>query len=253
MSSTTPSATRKSARLTRLQVEKRQAVFNRLRLGDLRHRHALSGQQHHLGPTPGHNRHRAAADEPRQPPALIVTDLSHLHSLGHDWGLSSRGPTLGTVTYDIIFAGRRPGRTLLETLEDRAAEHDPDAESAPVLLTAAQRAAWERILQRVTAEVGPVTSQEYLYSLTLWRDGSAGRLQMDYVGDSADIEIPYGYPGKAALPIIAEAYRVAHIVEEATGLEGFDGQTEQPIAVGDIEAAAAKLAGIARWAQDNLT
>ncbi|SDM68909.1 hypothetical protein SAMN05216259_101189 [Actinacidiphila guanduensis] len=160
---------------------------------------------------------------------------------------------MGTVTYDIIFARRRPGLTLLETLEDRAAEHDPDAEPVPLLLTTAQRAAWELILRRVTAEVGPVTSQEYLYSLTLWRDGPAGHLQLDYAGDSADIEIPYRYPGKAALPIIAEAYRVAGIVEEATGLEGFDGQTEQPIAVGDIEAAAAKLAGFARWAQDNLT
>ncbi|MEC3994116.1 hypothetical protein VSR01_11385 [Actinacidiphila sp. DG2A-62] len=157
------------------------------------------------------------------------------------------------MTYDIIFARRRPGRTLLETLEDRAAEYDPDAESVPIVVTTDQRAVWERILQRVTAEVGPVTSQEYLYSLTLWRDGPAGHLQVDYAGDSADIEIAYRYPGKAALPIIAEAYRVAHIIEETTGLEGYDGQTEQPIAVGDIEAAAAKLAGIARWAQDNLS
>ncbi|WP_405444179.1 hypothetical protein [Streptomyces niveus] len=157
------------------------------------------------------------------------------------------------MTYDITFARRRPGRTLLETLEDRAAEYDPDAEPGPMRLTAAQRAAWERILQRVTAEVGPVTSQEYLYSLTLWRDGPAGHLQLDYIGDSADIEIPYRYPGKAALPITVEAYRVARIGEEATGLEGFDGQTEQPTAVGDIETAAAKLGGIARWALDNLT
>jgi hypothetical protein len=157
------------------------------------------------------------------------------------------------VTYDITFARRRPGRTLLETLEDRTAEYDPDAELVPMRLTTAQRAAWERILQRVTAEIGPVTSQEYLYSLTLWRDGPAGHLQLDYAGESADIEIPYRYPGKAALPIAAEAYRIAHIVEEATGLEGFDGQTEQPTAIGDIETAAAKLGGTSRWAQDNLT
>ncbi|MFE0629248.1 hypothetical protein ACFW3D_20095 [Streptomyces sp. NPDC058864] len=157
------------------------------------------------------------------------------------------------MTYDITFTRRRPGRTLLESLEDRAAEYDPDAEPAPMRLTTAQRTTWERILQRVTAEVGPVTSQEYPYSLTLWRDGPAGHLQLDYAGESADIEIPYRYPGEAALPIVEEAYRVARVVEEATGLEGFDGQTEQATAVGDVATAAAKLGGIARWAQDNLT
>ncbi|MFF2511721.1 hypothetical protein [Streptomyces sp. NPDC058086] len=96
-------------------------------------------------------------------------------------------------------------------------------------------------------------SQEYLYSLTMWRNGPAGYLQLDYAGESANIEIPYRYLGKPALPIAAEAYRVARIVEEATGLEGFDGQIEQPIAIGDIASAAVKLGGIARWAQDNLT
>ncbi|MFB7335258.1 hypothetical protein ACFC00_27005 [Streptomyces adustus] len=156
------------------------------------------------------------------------------------------------MSYDITFA-RRPGRTLLETLEDRAAEYDPDAEPEPMRLTTARRAAWERILQRVTAEVGPVTSQEYLYSLPMWRDGATGHLQLDYAGESAHIEIPYRYPGKVALPIAAEAYRVARIVEEAIGLEGFDGETEQPIAIGNIESAVAKLGGIGQWAQDNLT
>lgn len=60
-------------------------------------------------------------------------------------------------------------------------------------------------MRRISREIGPVTTQEYPYSLTLWRDGPAGWLQLDYAGDSAGIEIPYRYPGREALPIMAEA------------------------------------------------
>jgi hypothetical protein len=44
-------------------------------LGDLRYRHALRGQQDHLGPSPRHHRAGAAADSPQQPISLIVIDL----------------------------------------------------------------------------------------------------------------------------------------------------------------------------------
>lgn len=132
MSSTTPSATRKSASLVRLQVENAQAMLGRLgfgdlgdvtafrqgeglrpatfvlrverfeavgvevvdhipdpvrtrerHLGDLRHRHALRGQQHHLGPPPGHHRPGSPADDPQQPPALVVINLPDPHALSH--------------------------------------------------------------------------------------------------------------------------------------------------------------------------
>ncbi|MFF4249004.1 hypothetical protein ACFYY2_31700 [Streptomyces sp. NPDC001822] len=49
--------------------------------------------------------------------------------------------------------------------------------------------------------IGVVTTAEFPYSLTLWRDGAAGHLQLDYDGDSASIENPYRYPGNKALPL----------------------------------------------------
>jgi hypothetical protein len=52
-------------------------------LGDLRHGHALRGQQHHLGPPPGHHRPGAPADDPQQPPTLVVIDLADTYSFGH--------------------------------------------------------------------------------------------------------------------------------------------------------------------------
>nr|WP_238419214.1 hypothetical protein [Streptomyces taklimakanensis] len=45
-------------------------------LSDLRHRHALHGQQHHPGSAPGHHRPDAAADDPQQQPPFVAVDLS---------------------------------------------------------------------------------------------------------------------------------------------------------------------------------
>lgn len=159
----------------------------------------------------------------------------------------------GPVTYDITFVRRPEGRTLLEALEDHNAGFDGDADPEPLRLSDDQRAVWERLVERITQEIGPVTSEEFLSSLTLWRDGPAGHITLDYYGDSVGIDIPYWYQGDAALPVITEAYRMARVVEEVTGMEGFDGQAGQPTATGDLMGAAAKLGGVSRWARENLT
>ncbi|MEU8698829.1 hypothetical protein AB0C61_14340 [Streptomyces sp. NPDC048680] len=157
------------------------------------------------------------------------------------------------MTYDLLFIRRRSGMTLLEAFDERAAGYDPDAELALMSVNEEQRAVWERIMQRITTSIGPVTSEEYPYSLTLWRDGAAGHLQLDYDGDSASVEIPYRYSGEGALSMATEAYRIAHIVEEESGLTGFDFQTDRPTTPGDVRRAAARLGGITDWAQENLT
>lgn len=146
-----------------------------------------------------------------------------------------------------------PGRTFDETLEEINSTYDPDAELKSMSLTRDQRAVWDRLIQRISREVGPVTTEEYSYSLTLWRDGPAGRLQLDYAGDSANIEIPYRYSGQQALLITAEAYQIARMVEEESGLEGYDYEVDQPVRTGDSDVAAVKLGGVTRWAQENLT
>ncbi|MFC5724333.1 hypothetical protein ACFP1Z_29685 [Streptomyces gamaensis] len=54
------------------------------------------------------------------------------------------------MPYDITFIRRLPGRTLVETLDHRNQDYDPDAEPEPMELTSAQRAAWEEIVRRVS-------------------------------------------------------------------------------------------------------
>ncbi|ROV68007.1 hypothetical protein D3105_13640 [Streptomyces globisporus] len=58
---------------------------------------------------------------------------------------------------------------------------------------------------------------------------------------------------REASPIMAEAYRIGRMVEEECGLEGYDGEVEQPVRTDDIEVAASRLGGLARWAQETLT
>ncbi|WP_042374527.1 hypothetical protein [Streptacidiphilus neutrinimicus] len=157
------------------------------------------------------------------------------------------------MTYDIYFLRVEPGRTFDETMQEVNSAYDPEAEPDPMNLTGDQRAVWDRLTQRISREVGPITSEEYLYSLTLWRDGPAGHLQLDYAGDSASIEISYRYPGQAALPIMAEAYRIARMVEEECGLEGYDAEVDQSIRTGEVDVAAAKLGGVSHWAHSHLT
>jgi hypothetical protein len=94
------------------------------------------------------------------------------------------------VTYDIYFVRPQTGRTLLQTLEAANAEFDLDAEPEPLRLTPQQRAAWDRIAQRVMRELRPASCEEFLYTLSLRREGPEGAVQLDYSGTSASIHIP---------------------------------------------------------------
>ncbi|MEV6672189.1 hypothetical protein [Streptomyces sp. NPDC051162] len=159
------------------------------------------------------------------------------------------------MTYDITLVRVQPGLTLQETLDRLNAGFDPDADPPlPLLrLTDAQRAEWDRILDRVSQEIGSVQSQEYLYSLTLETVGPPGRVQLDYYGDTADIEVPYRHSGPAASAVMELAYRMARIVEEESGLTGHDFEVGQPTRTGDPLKAAARLSGVSDWAQHHLT
>lgn len=157
------------------------------------------------------------------------------------------------VTYDIMLVRVQPGLTLHETLDRLNAGFDPDADPPPLRLTGAQRNEWARILGRVSRDVGAVESEEYLYSLTLQTVGPPGRVQLDYCGDTAHIEVAYRHSGEAALEVMRLAYRIARIVEDESGLTGHDFEVGQPTRTGDPVKAAARLSGVSDWAQHHLS
>ncbi|MEU5323788.1 hypothetical protein AB0G67_44695 [Streptomyces sp. NPDC021056] len=157
------------------------------------------------------------------------------------------------MTYDIMLVRVQPGLTLQETLDRLNVGFDPDAGLPLLRLTDAQRDEWDRILGRVRRDIGSVESEEYLYSLTLETVGPPGRVQLDYCGDTAHIEVAYRHSGPAALAVMELAYRIAHIVEDESDLTGHDFEVGQPTRDGDPVKAAARLSGVSDWAQHHLS
>ncbi|MCX4679126.1 hypothetical protein OG413_28125 [Streptomyces sp. NBC_01433] len=152
------------------------------------------------------------------------------------------------MTYDITLVRVQPGLTLQETLDSFNDGFDPDADLPLLRLTDTQRDEWDRILDRVSRDIGAVDSEEYLYSLTLETVGPPRRVQLDYCGDTAHIEIVYRHSGPAALEMMELAYRIAHIAEDESGLTGRDFEVGQLTRTGDPAKAADRLSGISNWA-----
>ncbi|GHF30223.1 hypothetical protein E5082_29400 [Streptomyces griseoluteus] len=157
------------------------------------------------------------------------------------------------MSYDIMLVRVQPGLTLQGTVDRLNANFDPDADLQPLRLTQAQRSAWDRILRRVSRDAGPVESAEYPYSLTLETVGRPGRVQLDYCGDTAHIEVAYRHSGPATLKVMELAYRIARIVEDESGLTGHDFEVDQPTRTGDPVTAAARLSSVSTWAQHHLS
>jgi len=142
--------------------------------------------------------------------------------------------------YAICFVRPKAGRTLDETLEDSFSRLSIG--SRKLRLSPEQRTGWDQIVRRVTAELGSATSEEFRSDLVLRYQGPSGYMQLNYRGDSAELDVFYFYSGHFALPgILAEAYSIATIVEQETGLAGFDVQAAQWVAGADLALAAVKL------------
>jgi hypothetical protein len=71
-------------------------------LGDLRHEHALRGQQHHPGSPPGHHRPGAPADDPQQALSLVVIDLADAYSFCPPDSLANTAPSGPTSERRVI-------------------------------------------------------------------------------------------------------------------------------------------------------
>lgn len=108
------------------------------------------------------------------------------------------------MTYDILFLRVLPGRTFDETLEEVNSAYDPDADLEPMNLTVEQRADWDRLLQRISREAGPVTTEVFPYSLTLWRDGPAGQSSGWLVPRGGDSRRDAGQPLCNRCPTLAD-------------------------------------------------
>ncbi|WP_182908152.1 hypothetical protein [Microbispora sp. H13382] len=106
-------------------------------------------------------------------------------------------------------------------------------------------------MRRAAEEMGPVDVEEFPSGLTLRPQGPHA-FQLDYDGESAQVFIPYHYAAEEAVAVLTKAYRLARVVEEETGLEGYDPQTDRPTAENDLVSAVTEFTGIVRWIAETL-
>jgi hypothetical protein len=95
-------------------------------LGDLRHGQALRGQQHHLGPPPGHHRSGTPADDPQQAPPLVIIDLTDAYSFCHPDSLATPHRPNQHPNGASPHTGQRfSDAALARTLEPAPGPHEP--------------------------------------------------------------------------------------------------------------------------------
>jgi len=127
------------------------------------------------------------------------------------------------VSYDIYFVRRDPGQTFADALDATEASYDGD----PGPLGSAELEQWERITSRAgqildgLEEFGSANSRELADSAT--------GIQLSMIADEVSITVPNERPEQDAVSLMAKVYALARVVEDETGLEGYDPQLQEPI------------------------
>jgi hypothetical protein len=121
------------------------------------------------------------------------------------------------MSYDLIFARLAPDQTWDDYLEeDRDFEEGEDgSDLAPET--------WQRIVARVR-EILPnaVDAGGEL-------DDESTAIQILCSADEASLQVPYWHEGPAARRVVTAMYQISAILEEETGLRGFDPQIEMAV------------------------
>ena len=137
-----------------------------------------------------------------------------------------------------MFLRRQPGQSWDEAME--AAEDYQDFGAGP------EGQVWQRVVTRAKLLLGEVEA-------TLTDDGGEisherTGIQLSLYADSAEMNVPYGDTGEAATALLRTMFLLGQVVEEETGLEGYDPQLEQPIreAAANLDLGAASFEMVAR-------
>jgi hypothetical protein len=152
--------------------------------------------------------------------------------------------SLPQVSYDLVLVRRRFGRTLRSAL----ARADRDRAAGPSL--GPDAAAWDRIVERSTELFGPVAASSTVQSAELVLEATL--MQLNLCRHRGGISLPYGDVGATAINHLIAMYQLGRIVEDETGLTGYDPQRSMSLdhaaadpaaGLGAFETAAALLAG----------
>lgn len=136
------------------------------------------------------------------------------------------------MSYGLSFIPPLPGHSLSESALVAGRIEIP-----PLKFTPDQLVTWHRIVERITAEVGPTEVETKSWCVEVFvTDGQL--VAVSFWGTQAAARLPFRYD-KTTTEAMTKLYRVAHIVEEETGLTGYDEQTELDVSDANLPAAIA--------------
>ena len=128
------------------------------------------------------------------------------------------------MSYDIYFVRRDPGQSFADALDATEESYD---RGEPGPLGSAELEQWDRITARAgqildgIEEFGSENSRELA-------DSGTG-IQLSMIADEVSITVPNERPEQDAVSLMAKVYALARVVEDETGLEGYDPQLQEAI------------------------
>jgi hypothetical protein len=131
--------------------------------------------------------------------------------------------SVGQVRYDIFFVRRDPGQSFADALEETEESYHGD----PGPLTAAEREQWDRIVSRARDLLGPVEEFPSDTSRELVHAGTGIELSM--IAGEVTITLVDAGGAQDSVALMGKVYALARVVEDETGLEGYDPQLQEPV------------------------
>lgn len=122
------------------------------------------------------------------------------------------------MSFDLTFVRKTADQSWDEALD--SAEDDTDGEP--------DAQAWARIVNDAREILGDIDLHSGGDYFEL--DHEPTGIQLSLYADEAGITVPYWYAGAEAQEIVRTIYRLAAVIEEHTGLSGYDGQVDLPVA-----------------------
>ena len=128
------------------------------------------------------------------------------------------------MSYDIYFVRRDPGQSFADAL-DATEESYQGGDPGP--LGSAELEQWERITTRAGQILDGI--EEFATSNSREFADSGTGIQLSMIADEVSITVPSERPEQDAVTLMAKVYALARVVEDETGLEGYDPQLQEPI------------------------
>ena len=127
------------------------------------------------------------------------------------------------MSYDIYFVRRDPGQSFADALDATEDAYDGD----PGPLGDAEVEQWERIVERARAILDD--AEEFTTESSCELVDTTTAIQLSMIADEVTITVPSERPQQDSVTLMAKVYALARVVEDETGLEGYDPQLQEPV------------------------